>query len=425
MLSKEQNAVLTRVGKGTPMGETMRRYWHPIAVSEELPHPDCAPLRAKLLGETFVVFRDTQGRVGVMEELCLHRGASMALGRVEDGGIRCLYHGWKFDVTGKLLETPNHADPRVKERLRATAYPVREQSGLIWTYIGPKEHEPPFREFAYDKVPAANRIVIKLVVKANYLQMWEGGTDSSHVGILHSNVTRPGWLGEAAAKPEIDDMVSAAWDDMSPQLEIENTAFGFHYVGMRKSAQQGKRNVRLVPLFMPTGRIIEFPDFYTTVFEAPLDDETTASYLIDASDVRALNKSERLKRSGLVEERFYKDHHFVATWDNRFHQDRAAMDAKHSWSGFHGITQEDAVISTSMGPIYDRSTEHLVAADAAIVRLRQRLLDSVRRMEAGQAPLGVELADMTQMRGFDVDIDEGASWRPHAAHHAEHYTAKD
>ncbi len=426
MLSKEQNEVLTRVGKGTPMGTTMRRYWHPIAVSTELPEPDCDPIRTTLLGETFVVFRDTAGRVGVMDELCLHRGASMAIGRVEDGGIRCLYHGWKFDVTGQLLDTPNHADPRVKERLRAKTYPVREQSGLIWTYIGPKEHEPPFREFAYDKVPAANRIVIKMVVKANYLQMWEGGTDSSHVSILHSNVTRPGWLANSGGAPEINDMVSAAWDDTSPQLEIENTGFGFHYVGLRKTDKPGKKNIRLVPLFMPTGRIIEFPDFYTTVHDTPIDDYTTATYLIDASDVRALDRTERLKRSGLMEERFYKDNQFVANWDDsRFHQDRAAMREKRSWSGFHGITQEDAVISTSMGPIYDRSTEHLVAADAAIVRLRQRLLDSVRRCENGQAPIGVELADMTHMRGFDRDIGEADSWRPHAAHHTEHYPPQE
>jgi phenylpropionate dioxygenase-like ring-hydroxylating dioxygenase large terminal subunit len=425
MLSKEQNDVLTRVGKGTPMGDTMRRYWHPIALSDELPQPDADPLRARLLGETFVVFRDSNGKVGVIDELCLHRGASMALGRVEEGGIRCLYHGWKFDVTGKLLETPNHADPRVKDRLRAKAYPVREQSGIIWTYIGPSEHEPPFRVFAYDKVPAANRIVFKLVVKANYLQMWEGGTDSSHVGILHSNVTRPGWLSASGGKPEIDDMVNPAWDDMSPQLEIENTGFGFHYVGKRKSAHPGRNNIRLVPLFMPTGRIIEFPDFYTTVFEAPLDDYTTATYLVDASDTRELDLQERLTRSGLREERFYKDNEFVATWDNRFNQDRAAMREKRSWSGFHGITQEDAVISTSMGPIYDRSTEHLVAADAAIVRLRQRLFDSVRRFQEGKPPIGVELADLTHMRGFDVDIGEQDSWRPHAAHHAEHYPAKD
>lgn len=425
MLTKEQNETLTRVGKGTPMGNTMRRYWHPIAISQELPAPDCDPIRAKLLGETFVVFRDTAGKVGVMDELCLHRGASMALGRVEDGGIRCLYHGWKFDVEGKLLETPNHEDPRVKERLRAKAYPVREQSGLIWTYIGPKEHQPPFREFAYDKVPDKNRIMIKLIVQANYLQVWEGGVDASHVGILHSNVTRPGWLSGSGAAPEINDMVNAAWDDMSPLVEYDNTGFGFQDVSMRQSAQAGKMNVRLVPVFMPTGRVIEFPDFYTTVHDTPLDDYSTATYIIDASDVRPLNLEERLKRSGLMEERFYKDNHFVASWEGNFHQDRAAMRAKQSWTGFHGITQEDAVMTMSMGPIYDRSTEHLVAADGSLVRLRQRLLESVQLCKTGEAPLAVGLADLTHMRGFDCDIPDDASWRSLAAHHAEHYPAKD
>jgi phenylpropionate dioxygenase-like ring-hydroxylating dioxygenase large terminal subunit len=425
MLSKEQNERLVRVGKGTPMGETMRSYWHPICLSRELPEPDCDPLRAKLLGETFVVFRDTNGDVGVMDELCLHRGASMALGRVEDGGIRCLYHGWKFDVKGKLLETPNHADSRVKERLRAKAYPVREQSGVVWTYIGPKDKEPPFRTFSYDKVPETNRVMFKLVVKANYLQMWEGGTDSSHVGILHSNVTRPGWLSESGAKPEITDMISAAWDDMAPQLEIENTAFGFHYVGKRKAAHANEKNVRLVPLFMPYGRIIVFPDFWTTVFDVPLDDETTASYLIDASETRALDLNERLTRSGLREARYYKDDHFVATWEDDFGQDRKSMRDKTSWSGFHGITQEDAVISVSMGAVYDRTTEHLVQADAAIVRLRQRLLDSIELFESGKTPVGANLADMTHMHGFDIDIPDEESWRLHAENHLAHYPVED
>lgn len=428
MLSKEQNELLTRVGRGTPMGTMMRRFWHPIALSRELPQPDCDPLRVRLLGENFVAFRDTEGKVGLLDELCLHRGASMALGRVEDGGIRCLYHGWKFAVDGTLMETPNHADPRVKERLKATAYPVREQSGLVWAYIGPKEHEPPFRTFAFDTVPETNRIVFRLNVHANYLQMWEGGTDSSHVGILHSNVTRPGWLEQSAreANPDdITDMVSEAWDDMSPKLEIENTAFGFHYAGIRRLGPEAgaMSNARLVPLFMPNGRIIVFPDFYTTVFDVPVDDEHTASFLIDASDVRPLDLDNRLKRSGLQEERFYKDGRFMATFDDKFWQDRAAMRERRSWSGFHGITQEDAVISTSMGPIYDRSTEHLVAADAAIVRLRQRLMDAVRMTEAGEPPMGSQIADMTHMRGFDLNLGEGETWRDHARHHASHYAA--
>jgi phenylpropionate dioxygenase-like ring-hydroxylating dioxygenase large terminal subunit len=427
MFSKEDNETLTRVGPGTPMGETMRRYWHPIALSSELPQPDGDPLRARLLGENFVVFRDTEGKVGVLDELCLHRGASMALGRVEEGGIRCIYHGWKFGVDGSIMDMPNHADPRVRARLKARAYPVRERSGLVWVYIGAKEKEPPFRRFAFDEVPEGHRIAFRMKVRANYLQMWEGGTDSSHVGILHSNVTRPGWLAESGKRPDEDvsDMVSDAWDDMSPKLEIENTSFGFHYASVRQvGGKSPHQNVRLVPLFLPTGRIIEFPDFYTTVFDTPVDDEHTISYLIDASPTRRLDLRSRLKRSGLLEERFYAHGEFVADWSNGFGQDRTAMREKTSWSGFHGITQEDAVISVSQGPVYDRSTEHLVASDAAIVRLRQRLLDAVRLNSAGQDPLGLDTEDMTHMHGFDVDIAPGASWREHAADHARYYSAQ-
>ncbi len=428
MLSKEQNALLTQVGKGTPTGTMMRRYWHPIATSAQLPEPDCDPLPARLMGEDFVVWRDSSGKVGVMDELCLHRGASMALGRVEDGGIRCIYHGWKFAVDGRLLETPNHADPRLLERLRARSYPVREQSGLIWTYIGPPGQEPPFRRFAFDDVPDPNRVVFRIDVNANYLQMWEGGTDSSHVGILHTNVTRPAWLAQSKRElraDDITDMITPAWDDMSPKLELEDTGFGFHYVGIRKlpPGSAAAHNVRLVPLFMPNGRIIEFPDFFTTVFDVPIDDEHTASYLIDASPGKALDLKSRLKRSGLEETRFYADHAFQATKAQRFHQDRKAMRERRSFSGFSGITQEDAVVSTSMGPIYDRSTEHLVAADAAIVRLRRRLLDAVKMTQEGRDPPCVNEEDMTHMRGFDLNLQEGDDWHEHARHHIDRYGA--
>jgi phenylpropionate dioxygenase-like ring-hydroxylating dioxygenase large terminal subunit len=423
MLSREDNNRLTQVGPGTPMGEMMRMYWHPIATSAELPHPDCDPLRSRLLGEDFVVFRDTNGKVGVLDELCTHRGASMALGRVEEGGIRCIYHGWKFAVDGTIMDMSNNADSTYIEKLKAPAYPVVERSGLIWTYIGPKDKQPPFRTFAFDEVPESNRILFRVNTHANYLQMWEGGTDSSHVGILHSNLTRPGWLKENndSSGPELNDMVSDAWDDMSPKLDIENTAFGFHYASIRKiQGQNPRHNVRLVPLFLPNGRVIQFPDFFTTVFDVPIDDEHTASYLIDASATRKLDLQERLKRSGMTEERFYANNTFVADWSNGYWQDRAAMKNKTNWSGFKGITQEDAVISTSMKPIYDRTKEHLVAADAAIVRLRKRLLDCLKKIEKGEEPIGVQLQDMTNVIGFDVDMPDGSEWRKQAAKQGLH-----
>jgi len=426
MLSQEHNELLTRVGKDTPMGRMMRRYWHPIATSAELAEPDSDPIVRKLLGEKFVLFRDTAGQVAVMAEQCLHRGASMALARVEDGGIRCIYHGWKFAVDGSLMETPNHADPRVRQRLKATVYPVRERSGLIWTYIGPKDKEPPFRRFAFDDVPATHRRVMRVNIATNYLQLWEGGTDSSHVGILHSNVTRPGWLGNAEVDDfAIKDMVRDAWDDMAPKLEIENTGFGYHYVGVRKlSSPEGSTNVRLTPVFMPTGRIIMHPNFHATVFDTPLDDEHTATFLVDASDTVPLDLEERIDRSGLRDERFYKDLTFSADEGQRWHQDREAMREKRSWSGFHGLTQEDSVVSLSMGPMFDRGSEHLVAADAAVVRLRQRLLDSVALSEAGAEPLGLHMEDMSHMAGFDRNLGPGESWRDLAAGHLEHYPAE-
>jgi phenylpropionate dioxygenase-like ring-hydroxylating dioxygenase large terminal subunit len=404
MLSKEQNEILTRVGKGTPMGRMMRRYWHPIATSAELPEPDSDPIVRKLLGEKFVLFRDTAGQVAVMAEQCLHRGASMALARVEEGGIRCIYHGWKFSVDGTLMDTPNHADPRVCQRLKATVYPVRERSGLIWTYIGPREKEPPFRHFAFDDVPPTHRTIIRVNVAANYLQMWEGGTDTSHVSILHSNVTRPGWLsgeGQGAGEGRLADFVKPAWDDMSPSLEIENTRFGFHYTGIRKNGDGF--NARLVPLFLPYGRIIPLPGFWTTVMEVPMDDEHTASYLVDASEKAPMDLQARLRRSGFTAAN-YSDNTFKAIDVNRYGQDRQAMREKRSWSGLDGLTQEDAAITLSMGPVYDRTAEHLVAADAAIVKLRQRLLESLAAEESGSDPIGLNIADLSGMRALDQDV---------------------
>ena len=425
MLTTEENEKLTRVGKGTPMGTMMRRYWHPIALSAEVPQADGDPIVRKLLGESFVVFRDTSGKVGVMDEACLHRGASMALGRVEDGGIRCIYHGWKFATDGTLLDTPNHADPRVKERLKANAYPVREQSGLVWAYIGQRGKEPPFRTFHFDQVPATHRTVIRVNIPSNYLQNWEGGTDSSHVSILHSNVTRPGWLSGSNREVkdgDFTDFIKGSWDDMSPKLEIENTGFGFHYAGLRRLAGGAGVNARLVPLFLPYGRIIPLPGFSSTILEVPVDDHTTSTYLIDASEGEPLDEASRLRRSGF-NERNYVDRNFVVDVPNHYGQDRKAMREKRSWSGLDGLTQEDATITVSMGSVYDRSTEHLVASDAAIVRLRRRLLEAVEACERGEEPIGAGFADMTRMRAWDRDLEPGASWKELAKAHEDFYPA--
>jgi nitrite reductase/ring-hydroxylating ferredoxin subunit len=420
MLSHEDNERLTRVGAGTAMGELMRRYWHPVATSEQLPGPDCDPLRIKLLGERYVAFRDTDGKVGVLDELCMHRGASLAIGRVEEGGIRCLYHGWKFAVDGTILETPNHADCRYRERKKAPAYPVVEQGGLIWTYVGPKEHEPPFRTFASDLVPDSQRVVLRVNVKANYLQLWEGGLDSSHVSVLHTNQARPSWA--RAAGVEIDVPSFTEMNDTAPKFEIEDTWFGYHYAASRNVGEdrggEEVRNIRIVPAIMPHGRIIPGPqnDFY--VWETPDDDYSTSTFIAAYSDT-PFTREYLLQILGLHDKRFYDEQtcNFLASWDDGFLQDRAGM--RINWTGFQGIEVEDAVTALSYGPLFDRSKENLVTADMAVVRLRRRMLENVRRVEAGEMPLGVDVADMTMVAAPAVDVPASTQWQDLAPFHRQ------
>lgn len=413
MLSQQDNERLVRVGAGTPMGEAMRRYWHPVATSAQLPEPDCNPLRVELLGERFVLFRDTAGDVGLLEELCMHRGASLAIGRVEEGGIRCLYHGWKFAVDGTILETPNHADCRFRERKKAAAFPVVEKSGLIWAYIGAQEHQPPFRTFGADLVPEANRMVIRINIKANYLQLWEGGLDSSHVSVLHTNQARPSWSVERGADKTTVEFQPL--DDMAPTFDIEDTAFGYHYAATR-SREGEARNIRIVPAIMPYGRIIPGPGFQFLVWEVPDSDVATSTYISVYGD-EPVDRARIYSILGIDDPRYWseEDPNFRGSWENGFFQDRANMNR--NWTGLRGIEIEDAAIGLSYGPIFDRSKEHLVTADLAVVRVRRRLMECLRQVDAGEPPLGAMIADMTSVCAPDEDVPAGTDWRTLAEFH--------
>lgn len=419
-MTAAENEALVRVGPGTDMGEFMRRYWHPVATSAQLPEPDCKPLRTKLLGERFVVFRDSAGKVGMFDELCMHRGASLALGRVEEGGITCLYHGWKFAVDGTILETPNHADCRFRERMKAPAYDVIESGGLIWAYIGPKEHKPPFRKFAADQVAAENRFVLRIDVKANYLQLWEGGLDSSHVSVLHTNQARTSWAADRGLDNDLNKWTPM--DDPSPVFEAEDTPFGYHYSATRKlppsRANEELRNVRITPAIFPTGRIIRGPVADFLVWETPTDDDSTSTYITVYSN-KPVDKQWILGTLGLTDPRVWseEDPEYRASWENDFFQERGAMHT--NWSGFTGIEQEDAAIGLSYGPIYDRTKEHLVAADLAVVRVRRRLLQAAAMVKAGEPALGSQIADLTAVSAPDVDVPVGTDWRTAAPFHQQ------
>lgn len=416
MLTREDNERLCRVGPGTAMGNVFRRYWLPVCVSTQIAGRDSAPLRVSLLGERLIAFRDSAGKVGVMEELCAHRGASLALGRVEEGGIRCLYHGWKFAVDGTILDTPNFRDPRFRERVRGPAFPVREEGGLVWAYLGPRDKLPPFTRYAFMNVPDEQRTVIRVNVKANYAQLVEGGFDSSHVGILHSDLARPGWMHNAVTRSTDEtNPANLAVDDNAPALDPEDTDFGFYYAAVRRCPDPGQFNVRVVPFMMPSTRIIPAPAFDFTVFETPADDESTNTYLVIHGD-KKVDRAKMVALLGLDDPAVWSedDCNFRPTWANNFAQDRAGM--RERWTGLRGVETEDAIISLSMGPIFDRSKEHLVPGDRAVMFLRRKLLDAADAVEAGRDPVGVGV-DLSDVGAPDVTVPGEANWRSLVPHH--------
>ncbi len=415
MLTREENERICRVGPNTPMGNVFRRFWLPVCTSDQLPAPDCDPLRVRLVGENLVAFRDSRGHVGLLQENCPHRGASLALGRVEENGIRCLYHGWKFGADGVLQDTPNCSLKSIKQSVKARAYPIREEGGLVWTYMGPRDKEPPFTRYAFMDADEPNRTVIRINVKANYLQLVEGGFDSSHVGILHSNVARPGWINQTfTPNPDKLNPAVLAVEDNDPELELRETDFGFYYAAFRADRQSARNaddaqvNVRIVPFIMPSTRIIPAPTTLYTVFETPADDETTSTFIV-IHGREPVDRAKNISLLGIDDPRFYseKDCVYRATWDDRFGQDRDRM--KDNWSGLNGIEQEDAAMSLSMGPIIDRSQEHLVPADRAVVALRKMLLRSAKNIEEGGDPVAMP-GDLTDVGAPDAFI--AASARP-------------
>lgn len=438
MISAEENERLTRTGRDTPMGRMMRRFWLPVCSAHQVAEPDGAPLRTQLLGEYLVVFRDTEGKIGVLDEFCVHRRASLALGRNEEGGLRCLLHGWKFCTDGRITETPNHASPNVREKIRQPAYPAIEAGGMIWTYIGDADKQPPFQKYGWFDAPEENYVVLRINTPVNYLQLYEGGTDSAHVGILHMNMMNPGWKDSAFVDGKTDQDDGKGWGtgadadgpssskadmymtstvfDATPDLGIEDTPYGFQYAALRDGGPGADGSptwsVRITPVMLPTGRIIPANAFQFYVLEIPMQDDLTATYLVfhgpDKQDRQLI-----IDTMGLADPRFWNDNdcNFTASWDDRLGQDRESM-AGQNWSGFAGIEQEDAVIAMSMTPIIDRTQEYLVPSDEAVIRLRRRLLESVALNEAGKDPLGLEIEDYSSVAAIpDSVIPQSENWQ--------------
>src|SRR5579859_5678929 len=239
MLSTEDNELLCRVGPGTPMGALMREYWLPAFVPSELAEPDGAPVRMRLLGENLIAFKITSGKYGLMAHNCPHRGASLFFGRNEEEGIRCVYHGWKFDIEGNCVDMPNEpAESDFKHKVKATAYPTVEKAGVVWAYMGPTENRPPLPDMEWMRAPAGHTWISKSYEACNYLQAMEGGLDTSHSSFLHRDLSAEGLANPRARST-------------APRLEVLNTDYGYMYASIRPLPQDKQNFVRVYHYVMP------------------------------------------------------------------------------------------------------------------------------------------------------------------------------
>jgi phenylpropionate dioxygenase-like ring-hydroxylating dioxygenase large terminal subunit len=410
MLRREENERITRCGPGTPMGDVFRRYWLPALMSTELPEPDGAPVRVRMLGEDLVAFRDTEGSVGLVGAFCPHRRAPMFFGRNERRGLRCTYHGWKFDRTGSCVDMPTEPpESNYKAKVSITAYPTWEGAGMVWAYMGPSDQMPPPPDWELVRAPQTHRFVSKTLQDCNYLQALEGGLDSAHALILHN-----GAVGDLSW---IEDHES-----LTPRLQVERTPYGFQYQGNR--VRGGKHWIRLYQYFMPVtqvrGRVAPLrggkaPPKVPTMnghIWVPVDDVTTAVYnfMYSADPVIPLPMEVAIESEiddGRGPEDVTPDFRLRRNLSNDYMIDRN-MQKGENFTGIVGINTQDVAIQEGMGPIVDRSQEHLGATDIAIVTARRLLLEAADAVAAGQSPRGHDTASYRDIRAVDHIVEDDA-----------------
>jgi phthalate 4,5-dioxygenase len=392
MLRKDQNDLLTQTGPDTPVGRLFRSYWLPALLAEELPENDCAPVRVGLLSERLIAFRDTQGRYGLVDEFCAHRRVSLWFGRNEECGLRCPYHGWKYDVTGQCVDIPSEpVDYGFARKVKLTSYPLVERGGVLWAYMGPPEKRPPLPEWEFATVTAEQSFTSKRLQECNWLQAMEGGIDSSHVSFLHRGDLNSDPLFKGARGNRYN------LSDARPVFEVVESPGGL-YIGARRNAENGHYYWRITQWVMPSFTMIAPRGNHSVHghFWIPIDDERCWAWSFDYHPIRALTEAEVAAMrdgKGVHVKYIAGTYRPLANKDNDYLLDRAAQKAGRTYSGVEGIAMQDASLQESMGPIVDRTKETLVSTDAGIIMARQRLLRAARALvEQGVAPPGVDPA---------------------------------
>jgi len=411
MTTSAQNDFLTRTSPGTPIGELFRRYWIPALLSEELTEADSPPVRLKLLSERLLAFRDTQGRLGVIDEFCAHRGVSLWFGRNEESGLRCPYHGWKYDVTGQCVEVPSEPEQSgFCSRIKLKSYPCVELGDVIWVYMGPPERQPPLPAFEWTQVAHSRRHVSKRLQECNYLQAMEGGIDSAHVSFLHRHDLRSDSL-HAGAGAELTRETDA-------RFEVVETKGGM-IIGVRRSAPEGRLYWRITQWVMPFHTMI--PPYGDNALNGhawvPIDDESCMTWCFTHHPTRALSEHELgVMRAGggihvkLIPGSFRP----VINKDNDYMIDRAAQRAGKTYCGVAGIAMQDAAIQEGMGPIQDRAKENLVSTDNGVIMARIRLRKAAIAAADGRQPDGIDPATHA-VRSASIVLPDNVSFIDAAA----------
>jgi len=388
MLTPEDNELLCRVEGDAPMGRLMRAHWIPACLSEEVAERDGVPVRVRLLGEELVAFRDTSGRLGVLDEHCPHRRASLALGRNEDCGLRCLYHGWKIDVDGNVVDRPSEpATAGVDRRGKHRTYPCRESGGFVWVWMGDPAAPAVFDPLAWAPAPDVRTSIVKMHVNCNWAQVLEGAIDSAHSSNLHSTDMVPVSLDDGTAQQE--------WRrpsiDKAPRLHVERTSWGFRYAAIRHPLENAATHDYLrITLFVApfTVLIPPNPRYNLSILNIPQDDTHTMFYFIAWSEGPGITQDDWRRfcgaEVGIDLDRQYRS---IRTKDNDYLQDRQAM-MRGNHTGIVGIPNQDMAMWETMGPIADRSKERLGVSDVAIVHFRRIMVEAVRAVRDGGVAIG-------------------------------------
>ena len=419
MLSKEDNELLTQIEPGSLMGDLLRRFWLPALLEKEVAVADGTPVRLRLMGEDLVAFKDTKGKIGVLDAYCAHRRANLFFGRNEECGIRCVYHGWKYDITGQCVDMPSEPEgSKFAHKIRLTSYPAVVRGGVLWIYMGPTEHTPEPPNFAWSLLPAPQRYATKRLQQCNWAQAVEGGIDSSHISFLHSRTDTQSTKDDRLSRNRLHAQ------DRHPVFEIKEMDYGLS-IGARRNAEKQKFYWRITQFLLP---------FYTMIppvgqFEHSGDQPYNGHAWVPIDNYNTWTWSFGVHPHQDYDETTYKffagdngmwgpiDENSIPLRNktNDYLIDRNVQ-KKESFTGIDGIPNQDAAVQESMGPIVDRSKELLGTSDSAIIAFRRLLLRLAKELHGGKIPAAASHGDWYNVRSASVLLDQNVNWQDGSAH---------